>query len=247
MKTRGRIHSYEVGSGVDGPGLRFVVFTQGCPLRCLYCHNPDTRDPLKGHDYSVEELFGEMIKYKSYFDNGHGGLTVTGGEPLLQPEFVASLLKGAQDRGIHTALDTSGFASEHAQDLVIPHADLVILDIKSFKPELYHKVTQVDLNPTLRLAQKLHREQKKFWVRFVLVPGLTNDPQNMQQIAEYCAPFNTLEKLEILPFHKLGEYKWEALGMNFQLKETSLPTHEELEEASHIFRSQLGSRFAEIQ
>jgi pyruvate formate lyase activating enzyme len=235
MKNKGRIHSYEVGSTVDGPGLRFVVFTQGCPLRCLYCHNPDTRDPLKGREVTVEELIHEMSKYHSYFDHGHGGITVTGGEPLMQSEFVASLFREAKAQGLHTALDTSGFASLHHLDLVLPYTDLVLLDIKSSIPELYHRVTHVDLHPTLETARHLEHLQKKMWIRFVLVPGLTDGEDNIRGIAEIAASLSMVERVEVLPFHKLGAYKWKEMDLTFELENTPIPTEQQILWARSIF------------
>jgi pyruvate formate lyase activating enzyme len=246
MKTRGRIHSYEVGSAVDGPGLRFVVFTQGCPLRCKYCHNPDTRDPLKGQETSVEDLMHEINKYHSYYDKGHGGITVSGGEPLLQAEFVASLFKEAQSKGIHTALDTSGFGSHHSLDAILPYTNLVLLDIKSSNPTVYHNLTQVDLQPTLETANALEKLAKPFWVRFVFVPNLTDDPQNIKGVAEICSQFHSLERVEILPFHKLGAYKWKELGLHFELNETPIPTKTQIENAKSIFQSVFASHYRQI-
>ncbi len=241
MKTSGRIHSYEVGSTVDGPGLRFVIFTQGCPLRCKYCHNPDTRDPLKGQETSVEGLMHEINKYHSYFDRGQGGITVSGGEPLLQAEFVAALFKAAHSQGIHTTLDTSGFGSHHSLDVVLPYTDLMLLDIKSSNPTTYHNLTQVDLQPTLETASILEKLAKPFWVRFVLVPNLTDDPTNIEGIAEICAQFQNLERVEILPFHKLGAYKWKELGLTFELDETPIPSKDQIEVAKSIFQTTFAS------
>lgn len=236
MKTRGRIHSYEVGSAVDGPGLRFVVFTQGCPLRCRYCHNPDTRDPLKGQEIAVEAILQEMEKYHSYFDHGRGGLTVSGGEPLLQAEFVASLFEAAQSKKIHTALDTSGFASEHHLQMVLRHTDLVLLDIKSSDPLTYRNLTHVDLTPTLEALQTIEQYEKPFWVRFVLIPGVTDALSNLEGLAEICAPLRHLQRIEILPFHHLGAYKWKELGLDFELEQTPTPTADQINEAQNILR-----------
>lgn len=236
MKTRGRIHSYEVGSTVDGPGLRFVVFMQGCPLRCSYCHNPDTCDPMKGEEVSVEELLHEINKYHSYMDHGHGGLTVSGGEPLLQAEFVATLFEAAQKQGIHTSLDTSGFGTLHQLEAVLPHTDLVLLDIKSSDPALYQKITHVDLQTTLRTAQMLEERRIPFWIRFVLVPGLTDSEAHIEALARLCAPYQSLERIEILPFHKLGAYKWKELGLPFSLDNTPPAGARDVERALAIFK-----------
>lgn len=241
MKTKGRIHSYEVGSTVDGPGLRFVVFTQGCPLRCLYCHNPDTRDPLLGEEITVESLLHEMNKYHSYFDGGHGGITISGGEPLLQAEFVASVLKEAKANGLHTALDTSGFGSHHSLELVLPYTDLVLLDIKASDPSLYQRLTHVELKTTIETARHLSAINKTMWVRFVLVPGLTDDPKNIEGVAQLCTGLSSLERVEILGFHKLGAHKWKSLGLDFQLENTPPATQDDLRRAQRIFESVFAS------
>lgn len=235
MKTQGRIHSYEVGSTVDGPGLRFVIFTQGCPLRCLYCHNPDTRDPHQGQEVTVNSLIQEINKYHSYFDGGHGGVTVSGGEPLLQPEFVASLLREVKANGIHTALDTSGFCSHHSLELVLPYTDLVLLDIKSSKQDLYRRLTHVDLNVTIETARYLDRIKKPCWIRFVLVPGLTDTKENIEGVAQICSELDCIERIEILGFHKLGEYKYKELGLPFELQHTPPATADDLMRAKLIF------------
>lgn len=236
MKTQGRIHSYEVGSAVDGPGLRFVIFTQGCPLRCLYCHNPDTRNPNGGKETSVDELMHEIEKYHAYTDHGHGGVTISGGEPLLQPEFVSSLLRECQAKGFHTALDTSGFASHAAMDLVLPYVNLILLDIKSWKRDLYEKLTHVQLEPTLEFAKVASERGIPIWLRFVLIPELTDDSENIEGVARFAATLKTLKRVEILPFHKLGEYKWEELGLEYSLKKTVPPAPEKVAMAQSIFK-----------
>lgn len=236
MKTKGRIHSFEMGSSVDGPGLRFVIFTQGCALRCLYCHNPDTRDPHGGQEVSVAEMLAEIEKYLPYLEASGGGVTISGGEPTLQPEFVASIFQGCKERGIPTALDTSGFCSQESAALILPQTDLVLLDIKSWEPELYRKLTHVELEPTLRLARYLSAIGKHFWLRFVLVPGLTDSRENVEGLARFCAGLKSLERVEILPFHKLGEYKWKELGYEYSLSEARPPSPEEVQEVIEVFR-----------
>lgn len=230
----GRIHSVETCGTVDGPGIRFVVFTQGCPLRCLYCHNPDCRRLDDGKTVTVDELVKEIKSYKSYLR--HGGVTVSGGEPLLQPEFVEELLRRCQKEGIHTALDTSGYVLSTSKDL-LKYVDLVLLDIKSFDPQLYMDVTHTSIVPTLQFARYLHEIRKPTWIRFVLVPGLTDAPHNVEGLADFVATLRNVEKVEILPFHKLGDYKWEQLGYPYQLKETQPPTPELIEQTLNIFRS----------
>jgi pyruvate formate lyase activating enzyme len=235
-KVWGKIHSIETCGTVDGPGLRFVIFTQGCPLHCLYCHNPDSRNCEGGKDVTVDELIEEIQKYRSYMRFSGGGVTVSGGEPLRQPEFVREIFKRCKELGIHTALDTSGFARFHLVRDVLEYVDLVLLDIKSFEPATYLKVTGVALEPTVKIAQYLSEIKKPVWVRFVLVPGLTDAPQNVEGLAQFVAGLRNVEKVEVLPFHKMGEYKWDMLGYDYQLKDTEPPSPELVRQTADIFR-----------
>ncbi len=234
---RGRIHSVETCGTVDGPGIRFVIFTQGCRLRCLYCHNPDTRDPNQGQEVTVDDLLAEIQTYRSYMTYSGGGVTISGGEPLLQPEFVHELIRRCRAIGIHTALDTSGYPDFERSKPVLDDVDLVLLDIKSFNPQIYQTVTHVPIEPTLRVAHYLNDIQKPTWVRFVLVPGLTDGIQNMEQLAAFVAQLTCVEKVEILPFHQMGSYKWRQLGYAYALKDTATPTQSEVQQAVEIFQA----------
>jgi pyruvate formate lyase activating enzyme len=234
--VHGYIHSIETCGTVDGPGIRFVIFTAGCPLRCLYCSNPDCRYIENGKQVSVDELMAEVQKYTSYMNASGGGITVSGGEPLFQPHFVAEIFKQCKAIGIHTALDTSGYCDLKVAEPVLELADLVLLDIKSFDPEIYQTVTSVSIEPTLEIAKYLHRIDKPTWIRFVLVPGLTDAPDNVAGLADFVATLKNVEKVEILPFHKMGEYKWEQLGYPYQLKETQPPTPEQVQAVHDVFR-----------
>ncbi|MDX2214102.1 MAG: pyruvate formate-lyase-activating protein [Oculatellaceae cyanobacterium bins.114] len=236
MTTTGRIHSVETCGTVDGPGIRFVVFTEGCPLRCLYCHNPDCRHGTDGKTVAVEALIHEIQAYSSYI-RLPGGVTVSGGEPLMQPEFVRQLLKRCKECGFHTVLDTSGYTDLDTAKPVLDYVDLVLLDIKSFDPEIYTQVTHVSIEPTLNFARYLSDIQKPTWIRFVLVPGLTDPVHNIEGLADFVATLKNVEKVEVLPFHKMGEYKWEQLGYDYQLKNTQPPTPELINQTMHIFES----------
>jgi pyruvate formate lyase activating enzyme len=233
----GNIHSIETCGTVDGPGIRFVIFTAGCPLRCLYCSNPDCRYLENGKKVSVDELITDIQKYTSYMNASGGGVTVSGGEPLFQSHFVAEIFRRCQTLGIHTALDTSGYCDLQAAKPVLEFTDLVLLDIKSFDPATYQKVTSVDLEPTLILARYLSDIRKPAWIRFVLVPGLTDDRQNIEGLADFVAGLKNIEKVEVLPFHKMGEYKWQQLGYDYQLKDIEPPTPELIQQTLDIFRS----------
>jgi len=223
---------------VDGPGIRFVIFTQGCLLRCQYCHNPDTRDLNGGKPVTVDELMQEIKRYRVYMQSSGGGVTISGGEPLLQPEFVREVFRQCQAMGIHTALDTSGFPDFARSQPVLDHTDLVLLDIKSFDPDTYHRVTGVSIEPTLHFAQYLSDIHKPTWIRFVLVPGLTDDPHNIEGIARFVASLRSVEKVEILPFHQMGKYKWQAMGYPYLLAETPTPTPAQIQQTMDIFASQ---------
>lgn len=234
--VQGYIHSIETCGTVDGPGIRFVIFTAGCPLRCLYCSNPDCRYMDNGKKVTVDELIAEIQKYTSYMNASGGGVTVSGGEPLYQPHFVAELFRRCKALGIHTALDTSGYCDLQVAKPVIQQADLVLLDIKSFDPEIYQQVTSVPLEPTLAIAHYLHTIGKPTWIRFVFVPGLTDAPHNVEGLADFVATLTNVEKVEVLPFHKMGEYKWEQLGYNYQLKEMQPPTAEQVQAIHAVFQ-----------
>lgn len=233
----GYIHSIETCGTVDGPGIRFIIFTSGCPLRCLYCSNPDCRYLENGKKVSVDELIEEIQKYKSYMNSSGGGVTISGGEALFQPHFVTEIFKRCRALGIHTALDTSGYCELKVAKPVLEFTDLVLLDIKSFDPATYRKITSVELEPTLILARYLSEINKPTWIRFVLVPGLSSDPHNVEGLADFVASLKNIEKLEVLPFHKMGEYKWEKLGYDYQLKDTESPTPELIQQTLEIFRS----------
>ncbi|HEY9603222.1 MAG TPA: pyruvate formate-lyase-activating protein [Allocoleopsis sp.] len=236
MTVFGRIHSLESCGTVDGPGIRFVIFTQGCPLRCLYCHNPDCRHIEDGKEVTVDELIAEIQKYRSYMRFSGGGVTVTGGEPLMQPDFVGEIFRRCKELGIHTALDTSGYVNLDAAKSVLDDVDLVLLDIKSFDSKIYRKVTSVSLEPTLRFATYLSEIKKPTWIRFVLVPNLTDPLHNIEELAKFVSTLDNVEKVEVLPFHQMGAYKWEQLGYDYPLKDTEPPTPELVEQAMTIFR-----------
>jgi pyruvate formate lyase activating enzyme len=233
--TVGYIHSIDTGGAVDGPGLRVVIFTAGCPLRCLYCCNPDCRYLENGQLMTVDALIDEIQKYRSYLQASGGGVTISGGEPLFQPQFVREICRRCKALGIHTALDTSGFCDLSTAQSVLEFVDLVLLDIKSFEPDTYRHVTGVDRAPTLALAQYLSEIHKPTWIRFVLVPGLTDAPANLAGLANFLTTLTNVEKVDVLPFHKLGEYKWSELGYEYTLKETPIPTPEQVQAAITVF------------
>ncbi|MCM2279040.1 MAG: pyruvate formate-lyase-activating protein [Oligoflexia bacterium] len=236
--VRGWVHSFESLGTVDGPGVRFIVFFQGCPLACQYCHNPDARAARTGMNLSAGEIVEQASRYRRYFRASGGGVTLSGGEPLLQPEFAAAILRLCRDQGIHTALDTSGFCALPRARPVLELCDLVLLDLKSSDPLIYRRVTAVSIEPTLATARLLSSIGKPVWIRFVLVPGLTDDPENVAGIARFISSeLANVEKVQILPFHKLGEAKWDRLGIEYRLRATPEAAPEQVARATEIFRS----------
>ncbi len=234
--TRGWVHSIETAGTLDGPGIRFVVFTSGCPLRCVYCHNPDARAMHGGRRRTAGDLVEELESYAPFLRITGGGLTVSGGEPLLQPAFVEAIFGGARELGVHTALDTSGFLGKRASDRLLQLTDLTLLDIKSFDPATYRSVTGVSLRPTLDFARRLSAMRRPAWIRFVLVPGVTDAPANVAGVADFVATLANVERVEVLPFHKMGEYKWAALGLPYTLEDIQPPSTAQVEEVRQVFR-----------
>lgn len=237
MSVLGRIHSLESFGTVDGPGIRFVVFLQGCPLRCRFCHNPDTWDVHRGTEYTSEQLFNEIIKYKSYMDFSGGGVTFTGGEPLLQAEFVLDVCKMLKEQGISIAIDTSGFIWNDTVQEVLEYTDLVLLDIKNYDPIVYKEVTGVPLDPTLKLLDYLRERKINTWIRYVLVPGLTDNLDSVRKLSVYLDGFPNVGKIELLPFHKMGEYKWKELGLTYTLSDTKEPEKALIVEVKEILEA----------
>ena len=233
----GYVHSTESGSFVDGPGVRFVVFLAGCPLRCQYCHNPDTWK-LAGEPTNSAAVLDQIAKTAGFLRASHGGVTVSGGEPLVQAEFARAILQGSKDLGLHTALDTSGCLEEQLTDKMLDAIDLVILDIKSSDETTYREVTGGELAPTLRLARRLSDRGTPMWIRFVLVPGLTDDPHNVAGLARLVGTLNGVERVEVVPFHQMGRRKWEEQGIPYQLSRTSPPTAEMIERVQNVFSAE---------
>jgi pyruvate formate lyase activating enzyme len=222
-EVTGAVHSWDTSIGVDGPGTRFVLFLAGCPLRCLYCHSPDTQSMRSGQQRTVEETMAEVERYRNFIQAAGGGVTISGGEPLLQPRFTEEFLRRCHDSGLHTALDTSGYLGRRASDDLLNATDLVLLDIKSWDRRTYRAVTGRDLGPTLTFARRLADRGTRMWIRFVLVPGLTDEAVNVEGIARFVADLPTVDRVEVLPFHRLGAEKYHQLGRTFQLENTPSP------------------------
>ena len=219
----GWIHSFQTGSAVDGPGLRFVLWTTGCLMRCLYCHNPDTWHLRQGREVTLDEVMSEIGKYDRVLKLTGGGVTVSGGEPLVQAPFVTRLLAACKARGLHTVLDTNGYLGERIRDEELDDVDLVLLDIKSFDADTHRRVTGIDVAGVLRFARRLSDLGKPAWIRFVLVPGLTDAVDNVDGLARFVATLDNIERVEVLPFHQLGRDKWSRLDRTYPLAETPPP------------------------
>lgn len=233
----GSLHSWELVTAVDGPGTRMTTFLSGCPLRCLYCHNPDTMEMRRGEPISAEELLNRIGRYTKVFEVTGGGLTISGGEPLMQPAFVANILRGAKELGIHTAIDTSGYLGAHCTDAMLADIDLVLLDVKSGIPETYKKTTGRELAPTLEFGRRVADSGTEIWIRFVLVPGLTDAEENVEAVADYVSTLSTVTRVEVLPFHQMGQDKWATLGMTYELADTRAPSPELVERVRGQFRA----------
>lgn len=232
--VKGRVHSIETFGTVDGPGIRFILFMQGCPLRCKYCHNRDTWDVKGGTEYTTDEIIEQVKKYSSYMKFSGGGLTVSGGEATLQPEFLKDLFKKAQENEIHTCLDTSGFVNIDVIDPVLDYTNLVLLDLKHMVPEKCKDLVGVSIDKTLELAKHLSDRNIPVWIRHVLVPGITDDRENLELMGKFISTLKNVDRVELLPYHTLGVHKWENMGFEYELKDVPDATSEDIEKASKI-------------
>jgi pyruvate formate lyase activating enzyme len=232
----GKIHSLESFGTVDGPGIRFVVFLQGCPMRCLFCHNPDTwlPDAPVAYKMTPEELFVEVKRYKNYIQT-RGGVTLSGGEPLVQADFAAEFFEICQKNGVHTALDTSGAIFSDKAKKVLEFTDLVLLDVKTLDDELHVKYTGQTRENNQKFLDYLQETGKKVWLRHVVVPGYTDDDKKLAALAEYVSHYSVIEKVEILPFHTLGKYKYKNLGIKYPLEGVEDLSYERIQNAENFF------------
>jgi pyruvate formate lyase activating enzyme len=233
----GYVHSWEVGSTVDGPGLRFVAFLTGCLLRCQYCHNPDTWHKHNGHQVSVSRAMKRIASFASVLKMSQGGVTLSGGEAVVQHKFAMEIFRRCKKLGLHTCLDTAGRLGDKLTDEDLMAIDLNLLDIKSGDPEIYEKVTRQPLKPTLEYAQRLSALGRPTWIRFVLVPGLTDGYDNVEKLADFVANLKSVERVEILRFHQMGREKWHKLGLAYPLENVEPPDPELTERVLGQFRS----------
>jgi pyruvate formate lyase activating enzyme len=233
----GFLHSFTTGATVDGPGVRVVAWTTGCMWRCRYCHNPDTWTMSNGIPVSVEHAIEELKKYRHGLKVMSGGFTLSGGEPLMQHRFAARLFAAAKQMGIHTAIETNGYYGDQLSDDELKTIDLVMLGIKTWDPERHRALTRMDIAPTVEFARRLARLGRPMWIRFVLVPGLTDDLDDLAKTAAFAASLGNVERVEVLPFHQLGRFKWERLGLEYTLGDTEPPSQDLVDRAVAVFRS----------
>jgi pyruvate formate lyase activating enzyme len=234
----GFLHSFTTGSTVDGPGVRVVAWTAGCMWRCLYCHNPDTWTMSNGIPVTVAKATDELRKYRHGLKVMSGGLTISGGEPLMQHRFVVKLFTAAKKMGIHTTLDTNGYYGDRLTDDELEEISLVMLDIKTWDPERHKRLTGMDVGPTLAFARRLAARKRPVWLRYVLVPGLTEDPEDVANIARFCAGLGNVERVDVLPFHQMGRFKWKKLGLDYQLDQLEPPSAELIDRTLAIYRAE---------
>jgi pyruvate formate lyase activating enzyme len=234
----GFLHSFTTGSTVDGPGVRVVAWTAGCQFRCLYCHNPDTWTRINGKAVPLERAVEVLRKYRSGLKTMSGGFTLSGGEPLIQDRFAVKLFTAARAMGVHTALDTNGHLGSRLTDHELEEIDLVLLDLKAWDNQRHLHLTGAEVGPTLDFARRLADRKRPIWVRFVLVPGLTDDYENVAPIASFAAGLGCVERVDVLPFHQMGRFKWKKLGLNYELDDVKPAPPEMVEKACEVFRAE---------
>jgi pyruvate formate lyase activating enzyme len=233
----GFLHSFTTGSAVDGPGIRMVAWTAGCQFRCLYCHNPDTWNMMNGMAIPLERAVAAIGRYRHGLKIMAGGFTLSGGEPLMQDRFVVRLMKAVKELGIHTALDTNGYLGERLSDEELEPIDMVLLDIKAWDRERHRHLTGKDIGPTLDFARRLAERKRTIWLRYVLVPGLTDDENDIAQIAKFAAELGNVARVDVLPFHQMGRHKWSKLGIEYALDDVRPPTNELVARTCEQFRA----------
>jgi pyruvate formate lyase activating enzyme len=234
----GFLHSFTTGSTVDGPGVRVVAWTTGCQFRCLYCHNPDTWNMSNGIPVTLGKATEELRKYRAGLKVMAGGFTISGGEPLMQDRFVVRLLTTVHTMGIHTALDTNGSLGARLSDAELGNIDLVLLDIKSWDPERHRRLTGMEVGPVLDFARRLAAQKRPIWLRHVLVPGWTDDVEHTVQLARFAASLGNVKRVDVLPFHQMGRFKWKELKLNYTLDDVQPPARETVERACALFRAE---------
>lgn len=236
LRYYAKVHSYETFGTVDGPGIRFIIFLQGCHLKCKYCHNRDTWDINGGEYKTIDEILEKVMKYKSYIKASNGGITVTGGEPLLQVKFVKELFIRLKNEGFHTCIDTSGMIAitEDVKE-TLKYTDLVLLDIKHIDDEKCKELTGLSNKKELEFARYLSENGNKMWIRQVILPGITDSKEDIIKLRQFVDTLNTVEKVEFLPYHSMGKFKWKNLGVNYELENLRDATMEDIKRVKEIY------------
>ncbi len=237
--VKGRIHSFETFGTLDGPGIRFVVFMQGCPLRCIYCHNRDTWEVWSGTEYTAGQVVKQMLEYIDFIRSSGGGITVTGGEPLLQPMFVTRLFMRCRELDVHTALDTSGFAETCRVQELLEYTSLVLLDIKHADSSRHREITGVGNRKIKGFAEYVSSRGIPIWIRYVLLPGYTDTPGDLEAAGQFISTLETVERVDVLPYHGMGRFKWESAGEKYPAEGIREPDEEEIHKANSILRGYL--------
>jgi pyruvate formate lyase activating enzyme len=233
----GFIHSFTTGSAVDGPGVRIVGWLSGCQFRCVFCHNPDTWKVTNGTPVHLERAVEVVSQYRQGLRTMKGGLTISGGEPLIQYRFLSKLFPAVHERGIHTALETNGYLGGRLTDDDLCSIDLVMLGLKAIEPDLHRRLTGMDTKPVHEFARRLAARKHPVWIRFVVVPGWTDNMDEVDRMAEFAASLGNVERVDVLPFHQMGRFKWEKLGMDYKMRDAQPPSRETMEEALSRFRA----------
>lgn len=236
MAIKGRIHSTESCGTVDGPGIRFIVFMQGCLMRCIYCHNRDTWDVHGGREVTVDDLIQELLPYRHFMEASNGGVTASGGEAILQAEFIRDFFRACHEHNIHTCLDTNGFVRKHTSviDELMDVTDLVMLDLKHLDDDIHQKLVGVSNHRTLDFARYLQKIGQKTWIRHVVVPGYTDTDESAHLLGQFIQGMDNIDKIELLPYHQLGKHKWIAMGEKYQLEGVEPPSKEVMEKIKSI-------------
>lgn len=232
----GFVHSFQTGSAVDGPGVRLVAWLAGCQFRCVFCHNPDTWKMTNGMPVSLKRAVEVVNQYRHSLKVMKGGLTISGGEPLMQHRFVINVFKAVRAVGVHTTVETNGMLGERLSDDDLKHVDLVMLGLKAITPDLHKRLTSQDNTKSQEFARRLAAMKKPAWIRFVVVPGWTDNMDEVAKMAEFAASLGNIERVEVLPFHQMGKFKWEKLGMEYQMRDAQPPARELVEKVIARFR-----------
>lgn len=234
MGVMGNVHSVETFGTVDGPGIRYVIFMQGCPLRCKFCHNPDTWEMGRGTETDSAKVIDEIRQYREFYKSSGGGVTASGGEPTLQAEFVQAVFTAAKEMGLNTALDTSGYTNAEKIDRLLDLTDLVLLDIKETGETEHEELTGVELRSVHKFAFDIQQRGIPVWIRHVIIPGLTGNPERVRELGKFLLQFENIKRVELLGYHKLGSHKWELKGCHDPLAKTEAATVEEVERARSL-------------